>query len=64
MKWRVRQFGDKRVVRRFAWLPVVIEGHCIWLERYFTEEEYAWWEMPDDWSSVTVQGWRTLRKWQ
>lgn len=34
--------GERRVVRRFAWLPVRIdENTVIWWERYKSHEEYC-----------------------
>ena len=42
VKWKIKtpQPGDKRIVRRFAWFPVEIEGYKVWLETYETKEEY------------------------
>lgn len=40
MKWRTPRCGDRRVVRRFAWLPVRLSaGRTIWLELYWSHQE-------------------------
>ena len=41
MRWSSREIklGDRRVVRRFAWLPVRCGDEVVWLERYVSHEE-------------------------
>lgn len=58
MRWRCSPIpfpseNDRRIVRKFAWLPVQIKDHKVWLETYQTVEVYskrmvwadeqAWW---------------------
>ena len=41
MKWKKPKYGDKRTVKKFAWLPVECEGSYIaWMEWY--DEEQVW----------------------
>ena len=41
MKWTKPKYGDKRTVKKFAWLPVDCENNIIvWFEYY--DEEQAW----------------------
>lgn len=42
MKWKLEspEPGARRIVRKFAWLPVEIEGYKVWLETYETKEVY------------------------
>ena len=54
MRFKVRQYGydDRRVVKKFAWLPIQVEDCMIWLEYYTVEQSYLgagigfnWYEM-------------------
>lgn len=45
------QYGDVKIVQRFAWFPIVLDDNnlrkdtIIWLEKYYTVEErtsYRW----------------------
>ena len=39
MNWRTPSEGDMREVRRFAWLPVMLNtGRTVWLEHYLSRE--------------------------
>ena len=42
MKWKLEKpaSGSIRTVRKFAWLPVEIEDHKVWLETFETKEVY------------------------
>lgn len=42
MKWKLTKpaSGSVRTIRKFAWLPVEIEDHKVWLETYETKEVY------------------------
>jgi len=45
MFWEVPQEGDKRIVRKFAWLPVKAycsDGfpHKVWLQDYWATQRY------------------------
>ncbi len=42
MRWGAYKDGDRRIVKRFAWLPVQVENTFIWLERYKTHEQYLY----------------------
>lgn len=44
MKWLIKtepREGTIRMVKRFAWFPIVVEGYNIWLERYNSYERYT-----------------------
>ena len=43
MKWKLEspEPGARRIVRKFAWFPTVIEGYKVWLETFETKEEYC-----------------------
>jgi hypothetical protein len=40
MKWKKPKYGDKRTVKKFAWLPVECDNDttCVWFE-YYDEEQ-------------------------
>ena len=41
MKWNVIKKGQRRVVRKFAWLPTKLDTDLVvWLESYFACQEY------------------------
>lgn len=41
MKWNSPELGDKRKVKRFAWIPTYCgNGLTIWLEWYIAEQKY------------------------
>lgn len=48
MKWRLKpspKIGDRKVVVRFAWLPVELFGYPkfkVWLQRYIEVYEYRY----------------------
>ena len=53
MKWEIKEkiipeVGDRRVVRKFAWLPVIAINTCdeklyrIWLQSYDQIQQYVW----------------------
>ena len=52
MKWKTDHIGDTRIVKRFAYFPVSIDGgYTVWLEPYYSHEvlrdwpfEYPIWE--------------------
>lgn len=64
VRWRSRKYGDRRTVRRFAWVPVSIGENRIWLEHYFSDEEFAEWEEYDHEGNTCLRGWKILRQWQ
>ena len=43
MKWKKEhpKKGDRKIVRRFAWIPTEVEDHTVWLETYQTEVIYG-----------------------
>lgn len=51
MRWKMPNEGDKRVVVRFAWFPIVISGHKIWLEKFFVKQYYC--KNSNRWYSVS-----------
>lgn len=65
------EIGDKKQKNRFAWLPVKIEKHIIWLESYVEVWEYKKYKVrerddliviayADEW--VDCVGWRLIKK--
>lgn len=42
MKFKIKhhKYGDTRIVKKFAWLPVKINDCMIWLEYYTVEQSY------------------------
>lgn len=36
MKRKLPEVGSRKVMRHFAWLPRVVDGHHLWLERYYS----------------------------
>lgn len=41
MRWiKKKRTTDKRIVRRFAWLPYLIGDTWIWLEMYYELKEW------------------------
>lgn len=45
MKWKKRiknkpPLGDVRIIKKFAWLPVLINDYYIWLEKYNVQQKY------------------------
>lgn len=34
--------GDYKIDKRFAWLPLTVEGQVIWLESYKIVYKYTW----------------------
>ena len=60
MRWNVIKpippsLGERRVRRVFAWKPIRVEGHMVWLETYEIHEQYSapgnwgpdWWQITD-----------------
>ena len=46
MRWRAKQFGDFKLVSRFALLPKKIGQDVVWLEKYWVIYEwvsYGYW---------------------
>lgn len=49
MKWAIPKGGEKRVVRKFAWVPTKVDTTAIWLEHYYAVQRYYdspsndWW---------------------
>jgi len=41
MRWRSNTYGDKRVVTRFAILPIRVNGQVIWLERVILHQSWG-----------------------
>lgn len=57
------KLGDKRVVRRFAWWPVtLINGHRLWLERYYATEEMTAVQRFDQFDAWEERAWRTISR--
>lgn len=56
MKWKLTKpaSGSIRTVRKFAWLPVDIENHKVWLETYETKEVYRRVGHDIVWSEIAV----------
>jgi len=51
------QIGDRRVVKRFAWLPKMLSNKTrVWLEFYFSVEEYCKGKWIDA-AGAPVNGW-------
>ena len=46
IKSKVPQLGDKRVIKKFSWLPCKIMNNWVWLEYYWQTEEYGSWYDP------------------
>lgn len=44
MRKKLPQYGQIRYKIKFAWLPVEVEYHRIWLERYFVIQKYRYGE--------------------
>lgn len=38
MRFRLLESGRARFRRKFAWWPIVVENHRVWLEFYWAEE--------------------------
>jgi hypothetical protein len=60
MKLKHVLLGDKRIRRRFAWLPVRLSKPVrtsVWLEWYMVEERYGI-------GSFGLLGWNVLSAWQ
>lgn len=45
MKWKTNQYvpkeGDRRTVRKFAFLPVIADEYTVWLETYDSVQQYT-----------------------
>lgn len=54
MKWTVEpapQIGDQREIRRFAFIPELLEGNIkVWLEYYYVHQIYVRGRGDDFWS--------------
>ncbi len=45
MRWDVidintPRHGEKRKITKFAWIPLIVENKYVWLENYWSWEEY------------------------
>jgi hypothetical protein len=40
--------GEKRKITKFAWIPLVVEDKWVWLESYWSWEEYS--TIFDEWT--------------
>lgn len=65
MRWRcvpvpTPSENDQRSVRKFAWLPVQIKDHKIWLESYETIEIYTKRVVYEEGSIEWIFEWREL----
>lgn len=59
MRWKVAKGGDRRVVRKFAWVPVKVDDTAIWLEHYYSVQRC--YDSPsNDW--WLIGGWVELKK--
>lgn len=52
--------GDTRTVRKFAWLPTIIDQYIVWLETFETIERYIWTTGP---KSTAILKWTEVRTW-
>jgi hypothetical protein len=65
MQWRHSvpkrpEYGDRRTVRRFAWIPKRLsDGWTVWLEAYEVVEEF--WKHRDYGSDCIVSEWIPVR---
>jgi len=58
MKWNTPKFNDSRIKKKFAWLPVKVEGRVtVWLEFYYVMEIYR------DEDCLGDQGWNVKTRW-
>jgi hypothetical protein len=62
VKWKLTKpkIGDRRTVRKFAWLPVEIGDTKVWLETYETVEEVF---EDEDRYGVYYLTWREVCHW-
>jgi hypothetical protein len=58
MKFLLPEHGAIRVRRRFAFLPVIIEDHKVWLEFYYEHEIYErfFGDHEGHWRKVILRG--------
>ena len=55
--------GERRVVRRFAWLPVtLVNGARLWLESYYALEAWTREFRYDIEGGYELQAWRTVSR--
>lgn len=55
MKWNTPELGDKRKVKKFAWLPTYCgDGLMIWLEYYIAEQEYRRYLHGSNWKNKKI----------
>lgn len=53
MRWSSPRPGDRRSVRRFAWLPTTMHGGVVvWLEMYSALQRFAIWSEGEYWEDV------------
>lgn len=47
-------YGDSRLVKAFAWWPVVIGEQVVWLESYWKDQIYTmgFWDEVSHWRTV------------
>lgn len=74
MRWKkiklIPQLGDTKDVERFAWCPIDMGDHMVWLERYVVRLEYCEYEVTERVAmdahydcdhQVTKIGWKALK---
>lgn len=55
IKWKAPKHGERRVVKRFAWLPTIVSGGAyVWLEKYLSHEEFCF--------SNEGEGWKVWKR--
>ena len=52
---KIPQIWDKKIVRKFAWLPTQVNDEIIWLENYYQKLVYR--------KGGLYYGWDSVRKW-
>ena len=65
MRWRCVPVpppseNDRRIVRKFAWLPIQIKNIKVWLETYQTTEVYTKRMLWDEGNAWWIYEWREL----
>lgn len=41
MRWSVPRTGERRIIKRFALLPIEIDNEYVWLEEVYIEQSYS-----------------------
>ena len=64
MRWKVNKDkfneDDVRYIKRFAWLPVVIDEYNVWLSFYFQKQVFTHTKL--DFFANWYSGWETIKK--